>query len=411
MKQETTYCTICRKPLGEHGRCGYCDSAANDWKLHDWRPLLTLALLIVLGFSFTSLVVSSFHEKEVALAAEYYGKGSRALDEKRPAEAVDALETALAFSHDDFQSQLKLTDALLASGATSEAHAQLQFFLDQHPHNALINRKMARLEARNKHVDEAVNYYQNAIEGEWPEGMDPLAQRIATRFEAAEYLISQGRNEKAESTLLELASVLRTTSPEQGRLASLFLKNGDPARAVSVYQAQLDVKKNDAAAILGAAQASFAAGNYPAARHYLAELKSETAESRALLDQLDRMENLDPFAQSATGQIRAQRTMAAFRIALERMAACGVPFAQAMTHRAQSTNIKDPALWSGFAKWAEQLSPMMTERKLRGRDDVIESTMRFAFQAEMTAQKQCGAPTPNDQALLLLARERLGVQQ
>ena len=54
---------------------------------------------------------------------------------------------------------------------------------------------------------------------------------------------------------------------------------------------------------------------------------------------------------------------------------------------------------------------MMNERKLRGRDDVIESTMRFAFQAEMAAQKDCGTPTLDDEALLLLARERMGASR
>jgi hypothetical protein len=34
--------------------------------------------------------------------------------------------------------------------------------------------------------------------------------------------------------------------------------------------------------------------------------------------------------------------------------------------------------------------------------------MRFAFQAEMAAQKDCGKPAPDDEALLLLARERMG---
>jgi len=53
----------------------------------------------------------------------------------------------------------------------------------------------------------------------------------------------------------------------------------------------------------------------------------------------------------------------------------------------------------------------MSENKLRGKDDVIESTMRFAFQAEMAAQKDCGKPTLDDEALLLLARERLGAGQ
>jgi hypothetical protein len=109
--------------------------------------------------------------------------------------------------------------------------------------------------------------------------------------------------------------------------------------------------------------------------------------------------------------VRTERTIAVFRIAIDRLAGCGVPFAQGLTNSAKSTNAKDPEQWSGFAKWADQLSPMMSEAKLRGQDDVIESTMRFAFQAERAAQKNCGKLTLDDEALLLLARERLGASQ
>jgi tetratricopeptide (TPR) repeat protein len=419
MSEETANCTICKQPLGENGRCQHCDGETpHIWTIQDWRPLLTLSLVIALGFSFTSLVVSSFDEKQNALAAEYSAAGRRVMDEwtrgarkYRPTPAVDAFETALVYSRNNFQYRLELTDALLATGATDEALAQLQGFLEQRPRDALVNLKLARLECHRKHADDALRYYQAAIEGVWPEHSDPVPQRIGVRFELAEYLLAQGRREQAEAELQSLAGVLPASRPEQEKLAGLYLRNGDAGRALSVYQAQLSANKNDATAILGAAQASFAAGNYATARHYLEELKPETSESRALLAELERMEALDPFARSATERIRTERTMAAFRIAVERLAGCGVPFAEAMTDTAKGAKPADPAQWSGFAKWAEQLSPMMSEHKLRGRGDVIESTMRFAFQAEMAAQKNCGTPTLNDEALLLLARERMGASQ
>ena len=99
---------------------------------------------------------------------------------------------------------------------------------------------------------------------------------------------------------------------------------------MSIYLTQLGVNKKDNAAIFGAAQASFAAGSYATALRYLEELKPETAESQALRLQLERMEALDPFAPSATGKIRTERTMAVFRIAIKRLAYCEVPFAQAV---------------------------------------------------------------------------------
>ncbi len=408
MSDETAICSICKQPLDNDGRCQHCDEDAHVWTIRDWRPLLNLSLLIVLGFSFTSLVVTSFKEKQNALASEYYAAGVRAMAAKHPADAVDAFETALVYSPGNFPYRLKLTDALLASGATDEALGQLHTFWEQHPGDAQLNLQLARVEARRKNVDLALRYYQNAIEGAWADGTDPISQRIAVRFEIAEYLVQQDRREQAEAALLALSAVLPVTSTELGKLADLFLRNGDPGRALGLYQERLSVNHHDETAILGAAHASYAAGNYLLARRYLEEVKPETAESRDLRKQLERMEALDPFAENVTARVRTERTMAAFRIAIERLAACGVPFAQAMDHTTSNATSNDSAQWSGFAKWAEQIAPLMSERKLRGRDDVIESTMRFAFQAESAAQKACGTPTLDDEALLLLARERMG---
>jgi tetratricopeptide (TPR) repeat protein len=443
MNEEKAYCTICRQPLDGSGRCRHCDEESHVWTIRDWRPLLTLALVIVLGFSFTRLVVNLYNQKESALAAEYYAAGMRAMEAQHAAEAVDAFETALVYSRDNFQYRLRLTDALVASGATGEAEAQLRAFWEQRPEDAQVNLKLARLAAKQQRADDALRYFQNAIEGVWPERSDPVPQRIEARFEEAEWLIELERQEQAGAALLALAAVLPESSPEQERLAELLLRNGDAGQALKVFETALKydraerrnvtgnitmggssqrlehgpkavVSEQEAwsaryrAALLGAAKASFATADYTLARRYLEELKPETAESQELRLELERVEALDPFARSATGRIRTQRTVAAFRIAVLRLAGCGVPFAQAMSGRVKSGNTADPAQWSGFAKWAEQLAPMMSERRLRGEDDVIESAMRFAFQAEMAAQKDCGKPTLNDEALLLLARERMG---
>jgi len=444
MSDETARCTVCRQPLGEDGRCQHCDDDVHVWTIQDWRPLLTLGLVIVLGFSFTSLVVNTYSDKEKALATRYYQTGLHAMDAKRSPEAVADFEAALVYSHYNFQDGLELTDALVASGATSEALAQLHAFRDQRPGDAQVNLKLARLEAQRQQVDNAIRHYQDAVEGAWPEETDPVPQRIASRFESADYLVRQGRHEQATTALIALAAVLPTASPEQQRLGELFLSNGNAMEALKIFEAELQQYRNDRqrviaqpgrsnenrlalkvsaseietgkdrfrAALLGAARASLALGSHAAALHYLEEFKPDTAESRALREQLERMEALDPFARNAnTARIRTERTMAAFHIAMDRLSQCGVPFAQSPASSSQSTPPKDPEQWSGFAKWASQLSPMMNERKLQGRDDVIESTMRFAFQSEMAAQNNCGKLSPNDEALLLLARERMGASR
>ena len=404
--------------------------------------------MIVLGFSFTRLVVNGYEAKRQALAKEYYAAGSRVMDEwaravrKNPRPAVHDFETALIYSHGDLQYELKLTEALAASGRTDEALSLLRALREQQPENAQVNLKLARLEAHRQHADEALRYFHSAVEGAWPDQSDPVPLRIAARFDEAEYLVELGRKEQAEAALAALATVLPENSTERGKLAELFLRNGDPGEALKIYETSLKlcaaerrarmvaesgpagepalkppVSGNEArdarcqGALLGAANASFAAAEYAAARRYLEELKSEgpeTAKAQELRLELERMEALDPFARSATETMRTLRTIAAFQIAVERLAGCGVPFAQVLSHGENGGNAKDPAQWSELAKWAEQLAPRMRERKLRGRDDVIESTMRFVFRAEMAAQKECGKPALNDEALLLLGRERMG---
>lgn len=413
MNEETAICTICRQPLGADGRCLHCDEEAHIWTIQDWRPLLTLALVIVLGFSFTRLVVSSFNEMQRGLASRYYNEGTRAMEEKRPVQAVTAFESALVYSHNNLQYRLKLTDALVASGASSEALAQLLDFRMQRPEDAQVNLKLARLEAHGGRVNEALGYYRDAIDGVWPEHSDPVAQKNEARLEAADYLVSLGRTDEAEGVLVAVASELPAASAEQSQVAELLLRNGDADRALNIYLMQLSQKKNEPAALLGASRASLAAGNYDMARRYLEQIKPEGKEAAALQAELDRVEALDPFARSATGKIRTDRTMAAFRIAVNRLAICGAPFAQRMTgnaHRETGGGV-DPAQWSGFEKWAAQLAPMMNERNLRGRDDLIESALRFALRSEIAAQKNCGKPTLDDEALLLLARQRLGAGQ
>jgi len=402
MSAENASCRVCGQPLGADGRCLHCGASGHVWTLQDWRPMLTLSLVIALGFSFTRLVATQYDQKREALAAQYYAAGLRAMDAQKPAEAVGALENALIYSHDNFQYQLKLTDALLASGATSEAVGQLQSFLAQRPGDAQVYLKLARLEARRHHVDEALRYYVAAVEGEWPEHTDPFPQRIAVRFEAAEYLVEQGRQAEAEEALQALEAVLPVSWPEQGKLGDLFLRNGDAGRALKVYQAELELDKDNEAALLGAGRASLAI-NYTEARRYLREVDPQTEETRALLAQLDRVESLDPFAPKIEGKDRAQRTLEVFRIATERLGHCGTAPGPSPAASLQPK--------SALRKWADQLAPFMNERKLRGRDDIIESTLRFAFQAEMTAQKDCGQTTPDDEALLLLARERMGAVQ
>jgi tetratricopeptide (TPR) repeat protein len=410
MSDEVLLCTICRQPLGQNGRCQQCDPDGHLWTIRDWRPLVTLGLIIALGFSFTRLVVVGYEQVQRAMALRYYTRGTQALSQHRAGEAVRAFESALVYSHENLEYRLKLTDALLASGAAGEARAQLRDYRAQHPEDAMVNLKLARLEAESGSADEALHYYRNAIDGAWPGQGGDEAQKTATELEVAEYLTRLGRKDESEGVLVKLMETLPSASPQQANLAALFLRNGDAARALEIYEVLVLHNHNDRQALLGAARAEVAAGNYVAAKKYVAGVIPADEEAQKLQAELDRTEALDPFAKSATSAVRAERTIIAYQIAIKRLAACGAPFALAMTG-GQKSSTADSAQWTGFAKWAEQLQPLMEEHKLHGRDDIIESAMRFVFQAEATALKDCAPASLDDEALRLLGRERMGASQ
>jgi tetratricopeptide (TPR) repeat protein len=420
MSTETASCKVCGQPVSSPGRCPRCGAGAHVWTLRDWRFLLQLFLVIVLGFSFTRLVVNANSEWRQHLAARAYAEGVRELEAEHPDKAVQALENALIYARENFEYQLKLTDALLASGQTGEAVAQLHGLLEQRPGDAEVYLKLARLEARQNEVDEAERYYKAAIQGSWPSDSDAFRRRIAARLEAAEYLLDQGRRQEAEAGLVALSEILPAAWPERVQLGNLFLRNGDPGRARNVYAALLTQDESNPAALMGAARAAIATGDFAAARHYLKGLRTSTTDSSTLLKQLERMEKLDPFAPQTSARQRAARTIAIFHLAAHRMERCGIPVPSsgksvtADGWAAAAGNSPD-LVWSGpwieLRDWAAELAPLMEESKLLGHDQLMESALRFAFQAEIEAEKICGGATLDDQALLLMARGRMGAEQ
>ena len=191
-------------------------------------------------------------------------------------------------------------------------------------------------------------------------------------------------------------------STQQPKLAELFLSNGDAPRSRMLYQLLLVRNHVDRDALLGAARASFLEGNYNEARRYLDAIHPPSSAGVILSRDLEAIEALDPFAPGATPVSRAERTIAAYRIARQRLDSCDASIVTSPLRDATRSQ------WAGLRQWAAQLEPLMTTRKLRGRDDVIESAMRFAFQAVTSAEAGCSQPNDADEHLMQLGRQRLG---
>ena len=227
MSEETANCTICRQPLGENGRCQHCDEDSHIWTIQDWRPLLTLSLVIVLGFSFTRLVVQRLRRKAA-------GAGRRNTMPREAARAMDAKQTsagrrwthfeaALVYSHDNFQYPAE-TDRRAAGlgrdqrGAGAVARA-----------SGISARRCAgeseagaaggAAPSRGRGPALLPGGHRRRVAGAH-RSVSAANRRCA--LSRRNTCVRQGRHEQAEGALRRWRRFCRNSPPEQERLASLY---------------------------------------------------------------------------------------------------------------------------------------------------------------------------------------------
>jgi tetratricopeptide (TPR) repeat protein len=407
-------CPECGSELDVTGECPTCRERA----VWTWRrartPLVVLALLLIAGFSITRAAAAKHSSEQARLSAEWYQRGVAALTKHQPQDAVEDFETALVYNRYAPEYRLKLCQALVDAGRIGEARSRLLNLYDEKPGDAQVNLQLARVESTRGNLNQALRFYQGAIYGAWPAGTDQRAERVQVRYELAHSLLKVGQQQRALSELIALSAELPPETDDHLRLGRELLAAGDPERAFQEFQFAHRIDRHNAAALVGAAEAEVARLNFDAARRQLAEaLREQPQDSGAanLLRRLDAVANVDPFAAGLKPAQRNARVVAAYNAATARLAACGVPLEGPMPNTngpVGDAPVEFTQQWPGLRNWAQQLKPYMSERRLRGRDDVIENTMRFVFQSEATASRYCPHSTPADDALQLLARRRWG---
>jgi predicted Zn-dependent protease len=120
-------------------------------------------------------------------------------------------------------------------------------------------------------VPEAVQYYHDAIYGQWDE--DPAEHRRRARLELAEFLLSVGQKAQAQAELIALIADLPGNPALETQVATLLLETGEYEHAAPLFRQALRLRPNYAPALEGAGEASFEMGNYRDARRYLARAK------------------------------------------------------------------------------------------------------------------------------------------
>ncbi len=400
-----------------------------SWKLPRLIPrsapviLLVLTLAAVTGFAAVSHLVARYNANQQSRGRKLYKQGQADAAANRYDDAIDAFRAALTCDPTNSQYQLSLARALRDSNdprRLDEAESYLIALWQRAPQDAAVNLALARLAARRGSIEDATRYYHNAMYGVW--NSDPDANRSKARIELIQFLLKKGAPDKAESELMALATALPPAPDGHLQAAQLFAQAHDYAGELAQYEEVLRFEPANSAALAGAGQAAYSAGNYVNARRYLQEAVNanpEDEDSRRLLGTTELTLRNDPFVGHIADAERNRRIAAAFDQAEKRLEEC------AQQKNVELKGTANPAAASGSASapapasspllvlqslWTEA-KPDLARLRSPAETDLPDAIMDVVFQIEQQTAATCGPPQGLDLALLLISQKREAANQ
>jgi tetratricopeptide (TPR) repeat protein len=372
------------------------------------RPLISamLVVLAVLGFVVVSRLVSLYHSHQKVLAQRIYQQGLAEQRAGKYEHAIEDFRAALIYDPDNDQIQLNLARALRDTGRLNEAESYLLTLWERTPQDSAINLALGRLATRRGNIEDALRYYHNAIYGVWKS--DPESNRRMARFELIEFLLQQNALAEAQSELIALLPSLPGDPLLRLRVADQFARAQDYSHALAQYQAVLQREHSNAAALLGAGQAAFQLGRYRTAHNYLQAAVNASPpqpQAKALLQTANLILGSDPFRRGISDAERNRRIRGAFNQAGERLDQCAL---------SRGVDLSGTPASSGLAALKSQwlaMKPKLAHMSRQVESDLPDAIMDLVFQIEQQTQKECGSPEGLDQALLLISRDRAGVDR
>ena len=384
------------------------------------RTPLVLAALVattVLGFALVSRLVTRLKANEKRIAFHAFEAGMAAYKGNDPDRALDDFRAALSYDRDNPTYQLSLARALRDTGRLDEAEAYLVHLWEISPQDSTVNLALARLAARRRSVDDALRYYHSAIYGLWP--TDPDRNRRQARFELIDFLLQQKAFAQAQAELIGLSQVLPAEAAAHVEVGDRFRQAGDLRAALGQYEVALKLDQKDPRAWKGAGDAAFQLGHYSSAAKYLRtaiEISPDDDVARKRLDTAQLVLKTDPFLRRISDAERNHRLVSAFNLAGERLKTCATKThvdLQDVSRNAQSVPSGNdagsplPDLW---ARW-NTTHGNLRQLSSASNADMPDMLMDLVRQIEQQTAQLCGQPSGADLALLLMARDRDGVDQ
>jgi tetratricopeptide (TPR) repeat protein/predicted nucleic acid-binding Zn ribbon protein len=373
------------------------------WSMPRNTLLLLSFLVLIILFITTTFVLKAYRAKEREVAQEWYVSGERELAAGRPEAALEDFRSALVYSTNDSHIELRLAHTLAAAGHFPEARAYLLNLWEREPGNGMVNLELARLAAQSGSEPRAVQYYHDAVYGQWDD--DPAGHRRAVRLELAEFLLSVGQKAQAQAELIASTAELPRDPALETQVGALLLKAGEHEHVESLFRQAVRLRPNDTRALEGAGEASFEMGHYSDARRYLARaarLGALSPHSRARLETATLIVESDPLAPRLSGQERMHRTLQAFTQSMERLNRCAAARGVSFENNQQQSDLqKEHTL-------ALALRPKVRERNLARDPDLLMKVTDLVYEIEKVTERECGEPQGLDLALLLLSRVQQG---
>lgn len=387
-------CPTCRTPLID-GRCPSCDEGGRFRLVHrEIVLLLILSGIAVAGFVLTHAAAVSARELRLQDAAAWFTAGHQALAEGHTDQAINALRRATAIDRDNREYELTLAAALSAANHVDETRQVLLRLRESEPEDPEVNIQLARLEARESRVTDAVRYYQNALYGRWnPDAFDARRQ---LRIEMIRYLLAHGDQARALSETLVLTGNLPEDPRWQTTAGQLFMEAGDAPRALEHFRRVLALDPDNSAALAGAGRAAFSLGDYETAVRYLRSAPAADHDVASELRLARLVLSSDPLAPRLPLIQRRSRLLDDLTHVRARLDACRT--------RLSATNAGAPDSLASASAALDALEPALDMTQLREAPEAIDAGLSLIARIEHQTAKPCGTPDELDDALIRIGR-------
>jgi tetratricopeptide (TPR) repeat protein len=259
------------------------------------RATIAVSIVLVAAFIFTGFLSSAYEHARISRGREYYQIGRELQAAGAVQEAAEQYRKALLFTPDEVDYRLSLAVALVELGQLDEAQSHLEELIEDEPTSGVVNLMLARVAERRGKVESAIQFYQRAVYGYWPQ--KKLAARHAARWDLVGLLEKQNRRNELVGELLQLEANAPDDPKEKSKIGFLLLQYGATSDATNLFRDLAKEHPRYVEAHHGLGQSYFDSGEYAAARREFQRaihVDPSDRENVQLLSLTNAVINLDP---------------------------------------------------------------------------------------------------------------------